>query len=45
VTLFYQGPARTDYEIRYVTYYTWATVWVRYVTLLALISLFVSFSF
>jgi hypothetical protein len=32
VTLFYQGPEETDYEMRYVTYYTWATVWVRYVS-------------
>ncbi|KAK3693253.1 hypothetical protein B0T22DRAFT_532556 [Podospora appendiculata] len=27
-TLYYQGPAQTNYEITYVTYYTWATVWV-----------------
>lgn len=31
VTYFYQGPTHTDYEINYVTYYTWATVWVGYV--------------
>ncbi|KAG7285821.1 hypothetical protein NEMBOFW57_008115 [Staphylotrichum longicolle] len=29
ITLFYQGPPQTNYEISYVTYYTWATVWVR----------------
>lgn len=27
-TYFYQGPAHTNYEISYVTYYTYATVWV-----------------
>jgi hypothetical protein len=36
VTLFYQGPPRTDYEIHYVTYQTWATVWVVYVPILPL---------
>ncbi|KAK3381116.1 hypothetical protein B0H63DRAFT_545490 [Podospora didyma] len=28
VTLYYQGPPHTDYEVNYVTYYTFATVWV-----------------
>ncbi len=31
MTLFYQGAPRTDYSINYVTYYTFATVWVAYV--------------
>ncbi len=31
MTLFYEGAPRTDYSISYVTYYTWATVWVAYV--------------
>ncbi|KAK3905160.1 hypothetical protein C8A05DRAFT_31034 [Staphylotrichum tortipilum] len=29
VTLLYQGAPQTQYEVTYVTYYTWATVWVR----------------
>ncbi len=35
MTLFYQGAPRTDYSINYVTYYTWATVWVAYVIYLS----------
>ncbi|KAK3332781.1 hypothetical protein B0T19DRAFT_398520 [Cercophora scortea] len=33
-TLYYQGPAQTNYQITYVTYYTRATVWVGYVIIL-----------
>ena len=28
VTVYYQGPARTDYQVQFVTYNTWATAWV-----------------
>lgn len=31
VTYYYQGPPQTEYDVDYVTYNTWATIWIGYV--------------
>ncbi len=31
ITLVYEGPPKTDYEVDYITYNTWVTIWVGYV--------------
>jgi hypothetical protein len=31
ITYIYQGAPQTDYQVQYVTYNTWITIWVGYV--------------
>jgi len=39
VTVVYEGEPKTDYEVAYVTYNTWLTIWVGYVSWLSPIDL------